>query len=236
MRPSVDLPQGNFRAQRDDFNEGKLLRIAAESLVATASSSSADSGFLVRDEDFWVSTPATVLLPCFCLVSALLLWRPRRRTRVRLFPRGCFFSEWELPLLGSLGSLVPRGVYTALLYCCRARLEFVRGLCLCSENKAHTRSQQHTQGCRTVRPGTINIWFSGRNMICCSNVVIEHRGIHRVLCCSCLAYKIDVGVRRCNSCNSCSMSCDLLNSAARCPCPPSSPLQTCPNLLNVNRA
>lgn len=55
LRTSVDLPQGNFRAQRDDFNEGKLLRIAAESLVASAPTSSANSGFLVRDEDFWVS-------------------------------------------------------------------------------------------------------------------------------------------------------------------------------------
>lgn len=49
------LPQGNFRAQLDDFNEGKLLRISADSLVAAASSSSATTGFLVRDLDFWVS-------------------------------------------------------------------------------------------------------------------------------------------------------------------------------------
>ncbi|CAM9249240.1 unnamed protein product, partial [Hapterophycus canaliculatus] len=48
------LPQGNFRAQLDDFNEGKLLRISSESLVMTSSTSSSSTGFLVRDTDFWL--------------------------------------------------------------------------------------------------------------------------------------------------------------------------------------
>ncbi|CAM9573714.1 unnamed protein product, partial [Ascophyllum nodosum] len=48
------LPQGNFRAQLDDFNEGKLLRISADALVADAPDSADTTGFLVRDEDFWL--------------------------------------------------------------------------------------------------------------------------------------------------------------------------------------
>ena len=48
------LPQGNFRAQLDEFNEGKLLRISADALVANAPDSGDTTGLLVRDEDFWV--------------------------------------------------------------------------------------------------------------------------------------------------------------------------------------
>lgn len=55
LRQAVDLPQGNFRAQRDDFNEGKLLRITAEAIVKDAPATSANAGFLERDEDFFVS-------------------------------------------------------------------------------------------------------------------------------------------------------------------------------------
>lgn len=55
MRESVGLPQGNFRAIMDDFNEGKLLRVAAEALVMPASGDASTTGFLVRDTDFWVS-------------------------------------------------------------------------------------------------------------------------------------------------------------------------------------
>lgn len=53
---SVALPQGNFRSQRDDFNEGKLLQITAEALVKPMpKGQDVNTGFLVRDEDFFVS-------------------------------------------------------------------------------------------------------------------------------------------------------------------------------------
>lgn len=55
MRANTGLPQGNFRAILDDFNEGKLLRISSEALVAPASGDASTTGFLVRDTDFWVS-------------------------------------------------------------------------------------------------------------------------------------------------------------------------------------
>lgn len=56
FKDDIPLPQGNFRAQRDEFNEGKLLRITAGALVKTPlDGTDADSGFLERDEDFFVS-------------------------------------------------------------------------------------------------------------------------------------------------------------------------------------
>ena len=60
------LPQGNFRAQLDDFNEGKLLRISADALVAGAPDSADTTGFLVRDEDFWVKK-ASGIQHSYCL-------------------------------------------------------------------------------------------------------------------------------------------------------------------------
>lgn len=68
LRPSVDLPQGNFRAQRDDFNEGKLLRILSESLVKPATGDASTTGFLVRDEDFFVRHRPARLFPGYLLV------------------------------------------------------------------------------------------------------------------------------------------------------------------------
>lgn len=57
MVEGTPLPQGNFRAQRDDFNEGKILRISADSLVKKVPpGQDANSGFLERDEDFFVSS------------------------------------------------------------------------------------------------------------------------------------------------------------------------------------
>lgn len=55
LRADTGLPQGNFRAQMDDFNEGKLLRISSEALVMEATGDASTTGFLVRDTDFWVS-------------------------------------------------------------------------------------------------------------------------------------------------------------------------------------
>lgn len=55
LRSEVGIPQGNFRAIYDDFNEGKLLRISSEALVMTATGDASETGFLVRDTDFWVS-------------------------------------------------------------------------------------------------------------------------------------------------------------------------------------
>ncbi|CAM9670320.1 unnamed protein product, partial [Sphacelaria rigidula] len=53
--PTIDLPQGNFRAQRDDFNEGKLLQVTAAALVKSMpTGQDVDYGFLVRDEDFFI--------------------------------------------------------------------------------------------------------------------------------------------------------------------------------------
>lgn len=54
MRDNVALPQGNFRAILDNFNEGKLLRISSEALVMAAPGDASTTGFLVRDTDFWV--------------------------------------------------------------------------------------------------------------------------------------------------------------------------------------
>lgn len=52
----IPLPQGNFRAQRNEFNEGKVLRITADALVSDPPTGWDDTtGFLVRDEDFFVS-------------------------------------------------------------------------------------------------------------------------------------------------------------------------------------
>ena len=59
------LPQGNFRAQLDDFNEGKLLRISADALVADAPDSADTTGFLVRDEDFWVRKASGIQHSCW---------------------------------------------------------------------------------------------------------------------------------------------------------------------------
>lgn len=69
---SVGLPQGNFRAILDTFNEGKLLHILAASLVKVAPESSADTGFLVRDEDFTASQTCTYItyLPTYLPTSA----------------------------------------------------------------------------------------------------------------------------------------------------------------------
>eukprot|EP00903_Cladosiphon_okamuranus_P014013 g13031.t1 len=54
LREGVGLPQGNFRAIMDDFNEGKMLRISAEALVMPALGDASTTGFLVRDTDFWL--------------------------------------------------------------------------------------------------------------------------------------------------------------------------------------
>lgn len=54
-RDGVGIPQGNFRAIFDDFNEGKLLRVSSEALVKTATGDASETGFLERDTDFYVS-------------------------------------------------------------------------------------------------------------------------------------------------------------------------------------
>ncbi|CAM9610829.1 unnamed protein product, partial [Ectocarpus sp. 12 AP-2014] len=54
LREDRGLPQGNFRSQFDDFNEGKLLRISSDALVAEATGDASTTGFLVRDTDFWL--------------------------------------------------------------------------------------------------------------------------------------------------------------------------------------
>lgn len=52
----IPLPQGNFRAQQDSFNEGKIIRILADSLVkGVPTGQDIDLGFLQWDQDFFVS-------------------------------------------------------------------------------------------------------------------------------------------------------------------------------------
>ena len=62
---NAGLPQGNFRAQLDDFNEGKLLRISADALLADAPDSADTTDFLVRDEDFWVRKASGIQHSCW---------------------------------------------------------------------------------------------------------------------------------------------------------------------------
>lgn len=80
--------------------------------------------------------------------------------------------------MGSVGCLVLRGVYTALLYCCCTPLGFVRGRRLCYEIKVHARSQQHSQVCRTVRACTINIFISLGEMWHAVQTLLQSTGGH----------------------------------------------------------
>ncbi|CAN0531702.1 unnamed protein product, partial [Ectocarpus sp. 12 AP-2014] len=52
LREDRGLPQGNFRSQFDDFNEGKLLRISSDALVAEATADASTTGFLLEAKGF----------------------------------------------------------------------------------------------------------------------------------------------------------------------------------------